>query len=102
MNEFIQNKLVEIIAICKKHHVVSISLFGSAAKNTMHNNSDFDFLVEFSSQIDVLEYADNYFSLKECLQEILNRKVDLVSTKSLKNPILKEEIYQSKIELYAA
>lgn len=102
MNDFIQNKLVEIIAVCKSHQVDSISLFGSAAKNTMHDKSDFDFLVEFSNQIDVLEYADNYFSLKESLQEILNRDVDLVSTKSLKNPILKEEIYQYKIELYAA
>lgn len=98
----IHNKLDEITAACKQHHVEAISLFGSAAKNTMHEGSDIDLLVEFSKDINVLEYADNYFSLLERLQEILNKKVDLVSSKSLKNPILKEEIYRTKVDLYAA
>ena len=102
MIELIQNKLDEIIAACKQHHVESISLFGSAAKNTMHEDSDIDLLVVFYDDIAVLEYADNYFSLLDQLQDILSRKVDLVSSKSLKNPVLKEEIYQSKVELYAA
>jgi predicted nucleotidyltransferase len=102
MIELIQNKLDEIIAACKQHHVEAISVFGSAAKNTMREDSDIDLLVEFSDTIDVLEYADNYFSLLNQLQDILNRKVDLLSGKSLKNPVLKEEIYQSKVDLYAA
>ena len=102
MIELIQNKLDEIIAACKQHHVKSISLFGSAAKNTMHEDSDIDLLVVFYDDIAVLEYADNYFSLLDQLQDILSRKVDLVSSKSLKNPVLKEEVYQSKVELYAA
>jgi uncharacterized protein len=102
MNELVQNKLEKIIAACKKHHVVAISLFGSAAKDVMHEGSDVDFLVMFSDAIDVLDYADNYFSLLEQLQGILKRKVDLVSVKSLKNPVLKEVIYQSKVDLYAA
>jgi predicted nucleotidyltransferase len=102
MIDLVQNKLNAIVAACKKHHVDSIALFGSAAKNAMHEDSDIDFLVEFSDNINVLDYADNYFSLLDQLQEILNRKVDLVSTRSLKNPILKKEIYQSKIDLYAA
>jgi predicted nucleotidyltransferase len=102
MIKLVQNKLDEIIAVCKQHHVKAISLFGSAAKNAMHEDSDIDLLVEFSDDIDVLEYADNYFSLLDQLQGILNRKVDLVSSKSLKNPILKEEVYKSKMDLYAA
>lgn len=102
MPELIQNKLDEIIAACKQHHVEAISLFGSAAKNAMHEDSDIDLLVKFSDEIDVLEYADNYFSLLDQLQKILNRKVDLLSSKSLKNPVLKEQIYKSKVNLYAA
>lgn len=102
MVELIQNKLDEIIYACKEHSVQSISLFGSAAKGTMHKRSDIDFLVQFSNKIDVLDYANNYFSLLEKLEEVLKRKVDLVSTKSIKNPALKEEIYKSKIDLYAA
>ena len=102
MDELIQNKLDEIISVCKEHGVQSIALFGSAAKGTIHQESDIDFLVKFSDDIDVLNYADNYFSLLEKLEKMLNRKVDLVSVKSLKNPVLKEEIYQSKVDLYAA
>jgi hypothetical protein len=102
MIDLVKNKLNAIVAACKKHHVESVALFGSAAKNTMNEDSDIDFLVEFSDDIDVLDYADNYFSLLDHLQEILDREVDLVSAKSLKNPVLKEEIYESKIDLYAA
>ena len=102
MNDLIQNKLGAIIAACKMHHVETIALFGSAAKDAMHEDSDIDLLVEFSNNIDVLDYADNYFSLLDQLQEILNRKVDLVSSRSLKNPVLKEEVYRSKVDLYAA
>lgn len=102
MREVVQNNLDEIIAACKQHHVEALSLFGSAANNSMHEDSDIDLLVEFSDNIDVLEYADNYFSLLDQLQNIFKRKIDLVSNKSLKNPILKEEVNRSKVELYAA
>lgn len=102
MIKVVQSKLDDIIAACKKHHVNAIALFGSAAKNATHEDSDIDFLVEFSEEIDVLEYANNYFSLLDQLQEILNKKVDLLSVKSLKNPVLKKEVYQTKIDLYAA
>ncbi len=102
MIKLIQKNLDEIIAVSKQHHVQTISLFGSAAKNSMREDSDIDLLVEFSTDINVLDYADNYFSLLEQLQNILDRKVDLVSKKSLKNPVLIKEIYQSKVDLYAA
>jgi len=102
MVNLIQNNMNKIVDVCKKHHVVTISLFGSAANNDFREDSDIDLLVEFSKDIDVLEYADNYFSLLEQLQDILKRRVDLVSNRSLKNPVLKEEIYRSKVELYAA
>jgi predicted nucleotidyltransferase len=102
MIDLIQKNLSLIVAASKKHHVDAIALFGSAAKDTMKEDSDIDLLVDFSEDIDVLDYADNYFSLMNQLQDILNKKIDLLSSKSLKNPILKEEIHQSKIDLYAA
>ena len=102
MIDIVKNKMGEVIALCEKHGVKSISLFGSAVRNSMNESSDIDFLVEFSENIDVLDYADNYFSLLEGLEDIFDRKIDLVSIKSLKNPILKEEINRSKVNLYAA
>lgn len=80
----IQNNIDEIKGACKQHHVETLSFFGSAAKNVMLENSDIDLLVAFSDDIDILDYADNYFSLLD------------------KNPVLKVEVYQTKVELYAA
>jgi predicted nucleotidyltransferase len=102
MNRLIKDRLDSIISLCVEHHVSTFALFGSAARDAMSENSDIDFLVRFSNELDVLDYADNYFSLKEKLENILDKKVDLVSQKSLKNPILTENIDQSKVVLYAA
>jgi predicted nucleotidyltransferase len=102
MNESIIQYAQAIVLLCKEHHVEYIALFGSAATNMMHPNSDIDLLVRFSNYLDVLDYADNYFSLKEKLENLLGKKVDLVSQKSLKNPVLIENIDQSKVVLYAA
>lgn len=68
----------------------------------MTPQSDIDFLVQFSDKIETLDYADNYFAFLEALEKIMGRKIDLISLKSLKNPVLLEEINRSKIELYAA
>lgn len=102
MVKILADKLKEIIVICKKHNIDSIAVFGSAARNETNENSDIDFLVKFSNEINVLDYADNYFSVLEKLEKLIGKKVDLVSVKSLKNPILISEINNSKIELYAA
>jgi predicted nucleotidyltransferase len=98
----IEEIMDQIITLCKEHKVESFALFGSAAKDLMQKDSDLDFLVQFSEDIDVLDYAENYFSFLEKLEELTGKKVDLVSVKSLKNPILKEEIERTKIHLYAA
>lgn len=102
MIKLIEDRIDDIIALCKTHKVISISVFGSAAKNAMTSLSDIDFLVEFSDQLDVLDYADNYFSFLEELEKITGKKIDLISIKTIKNPVLKNEINRSKIDLYAA
>ena len=102
MIRLIEDKINDIIVLCKEHNVTSIALFGSAAKESMNENSDIDFLVLFSENIDVLDYADNYFSLLEKLEALLGKKIDLVSKRSLRNPVLIEDIDRSKVDLYAA
>jgi predicted nucleotidyltransferase len=98
----IEDKIEQIIALSKAHSVSSIALFGSAAKATMHEESDIDFLVQFSDDLDILDYADNYFSYLENLEALMGRKIDLVTKKSLRNIVLIQEIEQTKVELYAA
>ncbi len=98
----VEDKLNEIITLCKEHKVISFALFGSAATESMNDESDVDFLVQFSEEIDVLDYADNYFSLLEKLERLIGKKIDLVSKKSLRNPVLIDDIDRSKVDLYAA
>ena len=86
--------------LCKAHQVNSFYLFGSAAKKTAKQTSDLDFLVRFSPNIPLLDYADNYFDLLDKLKELFNRDIDLVSEKELRNPILISEINQTKIPIY--
>jgi len=71
-------------------------LFGSAIDSQKFNdNSDIDFIVEFDT-IPVLEYADNYFDLKEKLEIEFKRSVDLVTNTSLTNPYFISEVNRTK------
>lgn len=74
-------------------------LFGSAAKGTMNEDSDVDFIISFPVSMNYVAYADNYFSLAEKLEELLSRSVELVTEKTLKNPYLLQVINQSRLQL---
>lgn len=47
------------------------------------------------------EYADNYFALKESLEELLNKEIDLLEDKAINNPYLRKSIDASKKLIYA-
>lgn len=100
MNSLVKQKLIPLNDLCKTYYVDNLFLFGSAAKNQFNENSDLDFLVNFSSDLELLDYANNYFDFLEELKQLFNREVDLVTEKSLKNPILIQEINQTKIAVY--
>ena len=102
MNANLKEKMPEIQRLCNEHGVAAFYLFGSMAKGSNSDTSDYDFLVRFSTEVPLLEYADNYFSLLQKLEHLLDRKVDLVSEKSVKNPVLVKEIMETRIPLYEA
>jgi predicted nucleotidyltransferase len=102
MNAIVNQKKDEIVSILKRHHVQTAALFGSVLRDDFSDKSDVDFLITFSRDLEILEYADNYFSLKAALESALGRSVDLLTKSSLKNPVLIEEINKSKKILYAA
>lgn len=102
MIDLVKNHLKELQVVFAKHKVLRAEIFGSAATSNFTNESDIDILVTFNDDIELLDYADNYFELKEKLENIFQRNVDLVSSRSLKNPILIESINKSKVSLYAA
>lgn len=100
MIPLIKRHLPELQELCKVHNVESFYLVGSAAKDEMRLNSDIDFLIRFTSQIQVLDYFDNYLDLLLKLKDLFQTNVDLISEKSLKNPILIKSLNDSKIAIY--
>lgn len=92
----------ELEKIFAQHKVQRADIFGSALTTSFDENSDIDILVTFNNDIELLEYSDNYFELKDKLEALLQREVDLVSSRALKNPVLIENINKSKLKLYAA
>ncbi|MCZ8021130.1 MAG: nucleotidyltransferase domain-containing protein [Cyclobacteriaceae bacterium] len=89
----------QIEELCKKHNVKKLYTFGSVNTDKFTLESDIDLLVDFKTE-DPLEYSDNYFDLKFKLEDIFNRKIDLLELKSLHNPFLKKTIDNTKILVY--
>lgn len=59
--------------------VLELALFGSHARGDAGPDSDVDFLVELEEKS-----FDRYMALRELLEEILERKVDLVLKSAIK------------------
>ena len=62
-----------------KFHISSIGLFGSVVRNDFTHDSDIDIVVDFNQPVGI-EFVDLALELEELLQ----RKVDLVSRKGIK------------------
>ena len=91
----------QLDAICKKYHVKELSVFGSVLTDKFGKDSDIDFLISFNeTEIDLLQYAENYFNILEELEKITGRKVDLVEKKSLSNAFFIEELEETKKVIY--
>jgi predicted nucleotidyltransferase len=77
-------------------------VFGSAVRVDFDPvSSDLDFLVEFEP-IAPVAYAQAYFSLKEALEALFKRPVDLITPASLNNPYFRASLAASSQRLYAA
>ena len=86
--------------LCIQNKVKSLYVFGSVLTSRFDNNSDVDMIVDIDSS-NPLEYADCYFNLKFALQDLLNRPIDLLENKTIRNIYLRQEIDNTKQLIYA-
>jgi hypothetical protein len=94
------NRNIEVINdLCRKHKVRKLFAFGSILTNKFEQTSDIDLVVDFQD-IDLYDYADNYFDFKDSLESLFNREVDLLEDKAIKNPYLRQSIDSSKQLIY--
>jgi predicted nucleotidyltransferase len=89
----------QIKEICKKYKVKNFFVFGSVLTDSFSPNSDIDFIVDFEEK-DPIKYTDLYFKLKDKLEKILNRQIDLIEDRAIKNSFFRNEINQSKVLIY--
>lgn len=89
-----------LAALCRKHHIRRLSLFGSAARNELTPDSDIDLLVEFDPAS-----GATLFDLPVLQEEFSTlfggRKVDVATPEILDNPHRRKTILPELMTLYA-
>ncbi len=102
MNRMVEEKLKEMVSLCKRHGVRRLALFGSAATNSFdRSSSDLDLVVEFKAMSPV-QHADNYFGLMEGLQSLFDIPVDLIELTPVRNPFFRQAVVETEEVLYEA
>jgi len=77
--------------VLKRYDVKRAAFFGSFVRGEQKGDSDIDILVEFEGEKSLLDLA----GLKIELEEILGRKVDVLTYRSL-HPLLRDRILQEQ------
>ncbi|MFW6255878.1 MAG: nucleotidyltransferase family protein [Candidatus Sumerlaeota bacterium] len=101
MVNLVESKISEIREACKSFGVEELEIFGSArsGKDFDPSNSDVDFLVRFLPREGGTS-PDDYFGLKEKLEELIGRPIDLVMVKAIQNKYFLESIQDDREMIY--
>jgi predicted nucleotidyltransferase len=98
--DIVESRLAAIVELCRRFGVRRLDLFGSAVTGRFdQKRSDLDFLVEFDPSPPG-GYAKACFGLREGLEQICGRPIDLLTEPGLKNPYLRRQIESEKRTLF--
>lgn len=88
-----------IAALCRRHRIRHLSLFGSVLRDDFRPESDVDVLVEFEpdAQVGLFTLMD----IQDELATLLGRQVDLVPRQGLKH-VIRAAVLASEQVVYAA
>ncbi|MEJ4087975.1 nucleotidyltransferase family protein [Galbibacter orientalis] len=100
LKESIKYKMAEFLSLCKAHNVKNLYAFGSSITDQFNeDSSDIDLLIEIDS-VDPIERGENLMNIWDKFEVFFQRRVDLLTYVSIKNPILKKNIDSTKILIY--
>ncbi len=94
MNDHMEIVSKKIVGILRRNDVIRASFFGSIVRGEMTEESDIDILVEFDGKKSLLDLAH----LKNELEDAINRRVDLLTFKSL-HPRLRDRILSEQVQI---
>lgn len=90
-----------LAALCRRHHIARLEVFGSAARgDDFKPHSDADLLVAFEPGYRV--GLDEWDAARRDLVSLLGRRVDFVQADAVRNPFVLRQIEQERELLYAA
>jgi predicted nucleotidyltransferase len=90
----------EFLLICKSHDVKTLYAFGSSINTKfLDETSDIDLLIDIDTK-DPIKRGENLIDLWDKFEKFFQRKVDLLTISSIKNPILRKSIDSSKLLIY--
>lgn len=90
-----------IAQACRRFGVVRLRLFGSAVTGRFdEDHSDLGFLVDFADGRE--NRFEDFFGLRDALEQASRRRVDLLTTESLRNPYLRASVLPTAVDVYAA
>ena len=95
LQQLLQEKREDILAVAARHGAFNVRVFGSVARGEETENSDIDLLVDYD-----LQKISPWFpvGLISDLEDLLGRKVDVVSAKSL-HYFIKDRVLAEAISL---
>lgn len=79
IEELLKSKRQDILAIAAKHGAHNLRIFGSVARGEARPESDLDILVEMEPGRSLMDHV----ALMQDLEDLLQRKVDVVSERAL-------------------
>ena len=89
-----------IADLCRRHEVRRLDLFGSAARGDFQpERSDLDFIVQFT-RTGYAGYADTFLDFADALENLLGRKVDLLTERMIRNPYFRATVEATRQKVY--
>ena len=99
--KIIETNIHKIIDLCRRFHVRRLWVFGSILPPRFSDQSDIDLCVDFDrNQIELYDYANNFFVFLYALEVFLGRKIDITEDSAVRNPYFREELNETRKLIY--
>ena len=90
----------QIKDLLQKHKIKNAFVFGSVLTEKFDANSDVDFLINLQDGLDPVDAGEHLWDLEYELKDLLQRDIDILTERSLKNPYFIREINATKYPIY--
>ena len=99
--KIIETNIHKIIDLCRRFHVRRLWVFFLILTPRFSDQSDIDLCVDFDrNQIELYDYANNFFGFLYALEELLGRKIDITEDSAVRNPYFREELNETRKLIY--